>query len=200
MAGLRERKKQRTRQALVQAAFQLFGERGFEETTLADIAAQAEISTRTFFSYFASKDDLIFHDTEERLETATRAVVRRTPEEPLMDVLRRLVDASVESALNQTLGKKEAAVRTRLILTEPSLQARGLHLLFDTQLRLARTLHGSFAGELSMVEAAAAIGALIGAVKLAVVADLRDDRSFDEILDTARRAAEIAISGLRSLA
>lgn len=51
-----------------------------------------------------------------------------------------------------------------------------------------------------MVEAAAAIGALIGAVKLAVVADLRDDRSFDEILDTARRAAEIAISGLRSLA
>ncbi len=199
MAGLRERKKQRTRQALIEAAFRLFDEKGFEEATLAEIAAQAEVSTRTFFSYFASKDDLIFHDTDQRLEMAVGVIAGRAPGETLVGVLHRLVDTSVENTLNQTLGKKEAAVRTRLILTEPSLQARGLHLLFDTQLRLARALHESFAGELTMAESAAAIGALIGAVKLAVVADLRPDRTFDEILDTARRAVEIAVSGLGSL-
>src|SRR5918994_275367 len=57
--GLRERKKQRTRQALRQAAVRLFLERGFEATTIADIAAAAEVAPRTFFSYYPTKEDVV---------------------------------------------------------------------------------------------------------------------------------------------
>jgi AcrR family transcriptional regulator len=59
--GLRERKKTRTREAIVAAALQLFAERGYDSTTVADIAEAAEVAQSTVFAYFPTKDDILFH-------------------------------------------------------------------------------------------------------------------------------------------
>src|SRR5258705_13161589 len=72
--SLRERKRARTRRALVEAAAALFERNGYDETTIADIADAAEIGTRTFFSYFASKEELLFPESDARVRAAVDAI------------------------------------------------------------------------------------------------------------------------------
>ena len=76
---LRDRKKVRTRAAIVAAATELFTTRGYEQTTVADIAAAAEIGTRTFFSYFPSKEELLFPSSDARVDAAVAAIAARSP-------------------------------------------------------------------------------------------------------------------------
>ena len=69
--GLRERKKQQTRQAIHRARHALFAERGFEATTIADIAAAADIAPRTFSSCFASNEEAVVRAWTPRWPTST---------------------------------------------------------------------------------------------------------------------------------
>ncbi|MCA2226927.1 TetR/AcrR family transcriptional regulator [Nonomuraea aurantiaca] len=199
MVGLRERKKQRTRRALIDAALRLFDEKGFEETTLAEIAAEAEVSTRTFFSYFASKEDVLFFDGASRMALATEMIASRMPGEHVGDLLLRLVRASLQWASDDDFRLLDAPLRMRLIMTVPSLQARALHLLFDSQLQLARALEDAFSDELDPVDAAAAVGALIGATKLAVISTINRGGSLEQAEEAAVRAAQLALRGLSSI-
>ncbi|MEV6412200.1 helix-turn-helix domain-containing protein [Kribbella sp. NPDC051718] len=74
MNGLRERKKAAARQAMSDAATRLFEQRGFEEVTLSEIAAAADVSVKTIFNYFGSKEDLFFDAEPQALENLLAAV------------------------------------------------------------------------------------------------------------------------------
>src|SRR5436309_16139985 len=76
--GLRERKKQQTREALARAGMELFVERGYDATTLAEIAEAAGVSTRTIFAYFPSKEDILFAS----FQTMRDALARRLADRP----------------------------------------------------------------------------------------------------------------------
>src|SRR6476469_9042250 len=90
--SLRDRKRERTRRALIDAAADLFERKGYDETTVAEIAAAAEIGTRTFFGYFASKEDILFPDSDARARTTIEAIAGRGPAERPVDVLVRALE------------------------------------------------------------------------------------------------------------
>jgi AcrR family transcriptional regulator len=88
-AGRRERKKQRTREALVDSAFRLFAEKGFEATTVEEIADAVDVSSRTFFRYFASKEDVLLTFQDEQFGAMKAAFAARPADEPVITALRR---------------------------------------------------------------------------------------------------------------
>ena len=94
--GLRERKKQQTRDALAQAGLRLFAERGYDETTLAEIAEAAGVSTRTVFAYFASKEDILFAGLQTMCDAGSRAVVERPEGTDALTALRDFIVSSAD--------------------------------------------------------------------------------------------------------
>jgi AcrR family transcriptional regulator len=109
--GLRERKKQRTRQQIIEAAMGLFAERGYHATTIADIAEAADVAPRTFFSYFPSKEAVVFHDADRDMEALADALRNRLPGENAFDALRRFVGTMFDE---WTANEDEALLRKRL--------------------------------------------------------------------------------------
>src|SRR4051794_26660700 len=79
-SGLRERKKHRTRELIASTALALFSERGYHATTVADVAAAADVSERTVFGYFATKEDLLFADHLALEQDLAQALEARSPD------------------------------------------------------------------------------------------------------------------------
>ncbi len=117
--GLRERKKRRTRAQIVSAAMRLFAERGYQGTTVADIAAAADIAPRTFFAYFPSKEAVVFHQVDEDVTSLARALRERREGESAMDALRRWIEEQFGRWDDET--GADVAVRKRLCREEPAL-------------------------------------------------------------------------------
>ena len=161
MTSLRDRKRQRTRRALVEAATELFETRGYDETTVADIAAAAEIGTRTFFSYFASKEEVLFPEADARVTAAVEAIATRAPGETPVDILLRTL-RELGTDADEMVGRT-AALRLRLTRTVPAVRGRGLQIQLDAQREIARRLHEAYPEELDAVGAGALVGAFVGA-------------------------------------
>ena len=87
--GLRERKKQRTRQLIANTAWRLFAERGFDEVSVALIAREAEVSEATVFNYFRTKEDLVYHRMEAFEEELLSAIHDRSEGESIVQAFGR---------------------------------------------------------------------------------------------------------------
>ncbi len=133
-AGLRERKKIETRFALAREAMRLFEERGYAATTADDIAAAANVSRRTFFRYFASKEEVFIVDPEGKLAALHVALAGGPPGEPTIAALRRGVVALAGAYFQPDLARAAA----RLALREPIVAAAGLAYQVRWEEALAR--------------------------------------------------------------
>jgi AcrR family transcriptional regulator len=132
--GLRERKKQRTREAIVAAALQLFEERGFDQTTIADIAEAADIAPRTFFGYFPSKEDVVFADFPETVEGLSARLDDRAEDETAIDAIRSWIDEALEEI---GLRDERERCRKRVIGQSEALAAHNRALMGQVEELLA---------------------------------------------------------------
>jgi AcrR family transcriptional regulator len=89
--GLRERKKQRTRETIARAAHELFARRGYHATTLPEIAEAADVSTRTIFSYFPSKEDILFSEFTLVKDALAQALAERPEGEDALETVRTFI-------------------------------------------------------------------------------------------------------------
>jgi AcrR family transcriptional regulator len=195
--GLRERKKRRTRRALADAALRLFAERGYEATTVADIAAAADVSTRTFFSYFRSKDDVLFVETDERIALIPMLFAARAPGEPPLAVLRELVTLMLEKAVPSLTGEP-AGSRMQIMAASPELQARALQRVLTAEQVLAESLRSAYP-ELDDTVAVAVSGGLIGALRAVGMHGAERGDSPEELRAAMLQALNVIANGLDSL-
>ncbi len=122
--GLRERKKLDTRDALVRAAVALFEERGFDATTVDDIADAVQVSARTFHRYFGAKEDVLFSDSSAVRDQFVAVLAARPPDEPLLESLRA---AALDMAGRFVENADHERRRLRLIRDNPTLVFRSSH-------------------------------------------------------------------------
>jgi AcrR family transcriptional regulator len=122
--GLRERKKRATRDAIAATARRLFAERGFDAVTVAEIAVAADVSEKTVFNHFATKEDLVFAGGETRLAQLQADIAQRPPGTSLLDVFRASSEAMLETVAAGTDESEDRLVVPRIVRDSPALQER----------------------------------------------------------------------------
>jgi AcrR family transcriptional regulator len=133
--GLRERKKRATRALIAETALRLFAERGFDQTTVAEVAEAASVSVKTVFNYFPAKEDLFFDRAEEVEQVWLDAVADRQPGEPLLAGLRRRVLSRFADHPNGPSGQFR-----KVLAGSTLLQARGQQLWAGHEDAIAQAL------------------------------------------------------------
>jgi AcrR family transcriptional regulator len=161
--GLRERKKQQTRQHIAETARRLFSERGFERVTVAEIARAADVAEQTVFNYFRTKEDLVYWRLESFEEELLATIRDRAPGESVLTAFSRFVLAP-----RGLLGSYDAEARerlaalTRMITESPALLAREQQVFAGYTASLARLIGAEQGTAEDDVEPWVAANAMIG--------------------------------------
>ncbi|GHF02293.1 TetR family transcriptional regulator [Amycolatopsis deserti] len=194
-AGLRERKKQRTREAISNAAINLFLEHGFDQVSVAQVAEVAEVSRRTLFAYFPTKESLVVHRFADH-ETESARMVRGRPEgrTPLEAIREHFLDGlDRRDPITGLSDVPEVLALYRMIFATPALLARMLELNQTAEEALAEALADTAAvrpGEARV--AASAIVAVLWTLARENHRSVASGHSADEVFPQARAAAEEA--------
>jgi AcrR family transcriptional regulator len=125
--GLRERRKQETRQAISDIATQMFVTRGFDEVTIAQVADAAGVAKMTVTNYFPRKEDLVFDRAGAVIRHLADVIATRAPGESMLAAIRRDYAEAVARA-DVTLGLSSPAF-ARMILSSPALTSRAREML-----------------------------------------------------------------------
>lgn len=138
--GLRERKKQRTRDAIFDAAMRLFAERGYDHVTMAEIARAAEVAPATVFTHYASKEDLVYamrHEVNERLRTAMR---ERADLIGVLPAVKEWMLGMHEYFTETPEAVERSRTFSRLLNDNPTLWSRSVGFMHERQMLLAELL------------------------------------------------------------
>jgi AcrR family transcriptional regulator len=181
----REQKKARTRQLLQEQALRLFLEKGFEATTVEEIAAAAGVSHMTFFRYFPAKEDVV--DYDDYSPTLAEHIAARPSDEPPLEMIRH---ALRQGQADMEPGEREVMLtRMHLAMTTPALQARAWAHKTADELLIAQALgahpgHDADALETQVI-AAAAVGAVTAAIRTWMESDGKAE--LGDLIDQAFR-------------
>ncbi|MER7131495.1 TetR/AcrR family transcriptional regulator [Streptosporangium saharense] len=146
MTGLRQLRKQQVHDAISTAAITLFLERGFDEVSVAEVAAAAGVSKPTLFKYFASKEDLVLHRISDHHEESARVVRHRPRDERPLAALHRHFLEGLERRDPVTGLNDHPTVLAyhRMIFSTPGLAARLMHHTTKDEEALAEALGEAF--------------------------------------------------------
>jgi AcrR family transcriptional regulator len=200
VAGLRERKKRATRAAIHDGAMRLFDDRGFAGTTIDQIAEAANVSRATVFSYFATKEDIVFGDAPAAVDALAAALRDRGEGVGVI--------AAVRAWLGGLAGWIEPGLvlQLRLIREVPAVGARRLQLYGDIQRVIAEALEEELGPgeELAARLAAASLVAALSiaeeeaAARMSGAGRVLPDEEVVRLLDDAVAFAEAGTAALRS--
>jgi AcrR family transcriptional regulator len=198
--SLRERKKQHTRQLIAEIARRRFAERGFERVTVAEIAREAEVSEKTVFNYFATKEDLVYWRLEAFERELLDTVRDRAEGESVLEAFGRFVRAP-RGLLgdHDEEAREELAALTRTIVSSPALRTREQQIFEGYTRSLASVIDGE--GIEPWVTANALMGvhrALVDYTRERILAGARHPALADEVRAEADRALALLERGLGS--
>ncbi|MGW4395505.1 TetR/AcrR family transcriptional regulator [Amycolatopsis nivea] len=200
MSGLRELKRRRTREAITSAALRLFRESGFDGVSVADIAAEAEISKPTLFAYFPTKEDLVIHQFVD--ENGPAEIVRTRPAEvSALTALERsfLARLAARDPLTGLNDSPDAITCHTLLYSAPALLARLATYLLEKEQELVDELRAS-CGVPDEFTARLVAAQIFGAQRILGFHNAREicgGRSADETYPDAVARAEAAYRMLR---
>jgi AcrR family transcriptional regulator len=192
LAGLRERKKQKTRDAIQREAMRLFQEQGYEATTIEQIAAAVDISPSTFFNYFPTKEDVVFNDPYDPLIVST--FLARPSHESLGVAVRNTIREGLLSVFEQD--REVILARGRLTMGVPELRARIWEELERSQDLLCAMIAERIGCDPYDFQLRITTMMMMGAVFAAEIEWLRHDGR-EDVLALINRALEVGEVGAR---
>jgi AcrR family transcriptional regulator len=172
--GTREKNKNERRQALLDAAYALFRTRGYQATTMDDVADAAGLSRRTAFRYFATKEELLFPDRAERLALLKAELARSENETPFERVRRACIAVGREYQADRV----HMLAQWRITQSEPSLRLREMELGHEFEACIAEVFTVSRSereARLARVRAAAVVAAMRATIEGWLAAGAEDD-------------------------
>ncbi len=182
----------------MRAAIALFTEQGYEQTTVAQIAAAADVSTRTFFDHFPTKEDVLFMHATERTELVKHMIEScdgsETPGELLVRVLKENLLTTV---WNQDIVSGAVTLRLKLIKTVPAIQAFALQRLLEVEEQLTDALCAAYPDRLTRYEAAVMVGSTIGGILGALRLTVLDHDDPEKVRESLLQAIDVTSRGLR---